>query len=108
ALHTRSYKKHGYTTIAEHMPQGHQIYQEQKGWDAGYFLSQAVKIGPSASLYIQTMLNSKRFTEQTYNACLSLLRLSRSYGNESCMGWPAATRPCWNSRCTNSPSLIYS
>jgi hypothetical protein len=28
------------------------------------------------------MLNSKRFTEQTYNACLGLLRLARSYGNE--------------------------
>jgi transposase len=82
ALHTRSYKKHGYTTIAEHMPQGHQAYQEQKGWDADYFLSQAAKIGPCTSLYVQTMLNSKRFTEQTYNACLGLLRLARSFGNE--------------------------
>jgi transposase len=82
ALHTRSYKKHGYTTIAEHMPQGHQLYQEQKGWDADYFLSQAAKTGPCTCLYIQTMLNSKRFTEQTYNACLGLLRLARSYGHE--------------------------
>ena len=82
ALHTRSYKKHGYTTIAEHMPQGHQAYQEQKGWDADYFLLQAAKIGPCASSYIQTMLNSKRFTEQTYNACLGLLRLARSFGDE--------------------------
>jgi hypothetical protein len=82
ALHTRSYKKHGYTTIAEHMPQGHRLYQEQKGWDADYFLSQAVKIGACTSLYVQSMLNSKRFTEQTYNACLGLLRLARSYGNE--------------------------
>jgi transposase len=82
ALHTRSYKKHGYTTIAEHMPQGHRLYQEQKGWDADYFLSQAAKIGASTSLYVRTMLNSKRFTEQTYNACLGLLRLARSYGNE--------------------------
>jgi transposase len=82
ALHTRSYQKHGYTTMAGHMPQGHQAYQEQKGWDADYFLSQATKIGPSASLYIKAMLDSKRFTEQTYNACLGLLRLERSYGAE--------------------------
>jgi transposase len=82
ALHTRNYKKHGYTTMAEHMPQGHQAYQEQKGWDADYFLLQAAKIGPCASSYIQAMLNSKRFTEQTYNACLGLLRLARSFGNE--------------------------
>jgi transposase len=82
ALHIRSYKKHGYTTIAEHMPQGHQAYQEQKGWDADYFLSQATRIGTSTALYVRTMLNSKRFTEQTYNACLGLLRLARSYGPE--------------------------
>jgi len=82
ALHTRSYKKHGYTTTSEHMPQGHQLYHEQKGWDADYFLSQGAGIGISTSLYVQAMLNSKRFTEQTYNACLGLLRLARSYGNE--------------------------
>ena len=82
ALHPRSYKRHGYTTITEHMPQGHQLYQEQKGWDAEYFLSQAEKVGSSTTLYIQAMLSSKRFTEQTYNACLGLLRLSRSYGSE--------------------------
>ena len=82
ALHPRSYKRHGYTTITEHMPQGHQLYQEQKGWDAEYFLSQAEKVGSSTTLYVQAMLSSKRFTEQTYNACLGLLRLSRSYGSE--------------------------
>jgi transposase len=82
ALHTRSFKKHGYTTTTEHMPQGHQLYQEQKGWDADYFLTQAQKLGSSTFLYIQAMLSSKRFTEQTYNACLGLLRLARSYGPE--------------------------
>lgn len=82
ALHTRSYKKHGYTTIREHMPQGHQVYLEQKGWDADYFLTQAAKLGESTILYMQAMLSSKRFTEQTYNACLGLLRLARSYGPE--------------------------
>lgn len=80
ALHTRSYKKHGYTTTTEHMPQGHQFYQEQKGWDAGYFLSQAEKLGSSTVVYMKAMLESKRFTEQTYNACLGLLRLARTYG----------------------------
>jgi transposase len=82
ALHTRSYKKHGYTTTAEHMPEGHRLYQEQKGWDADYFLSQAAKTGACTSLYVQAMLNSKRFTEQTYNGCLGILRLTRSYGPE--------------------------
>lgn len=82
ALHRRSYKKHGYTTIAEHMPQGHQRYLEQKGWDADYFLLQAGKMGMASRAYMQAMLDSKRFTEQTYNACLGILRLARSYGPE--------------------------
>lgn len=82
ALHRRSYKRHAYTTIAEHMPQGHQIYREQKGWDADYFLLQAEKMGSSTLAYMKAMLESKRFTEQTYNACLGILRLARSYGNQ--------------------------
>lgn len=82
ALHRRSFKKHGYTTTSEHMPQGHQRYLEQKGWDADYFLLQAEKMGSSTLMYVQAMLNSKRFTEQTYNACLGVLRLARSYGTD--------------------------
>ena len=82
ALHVRNYKKHAYSTIAEHMPQGHRLYKEQKGWDADYFLLQAEKIGSVTSAYMKAMLESKRFTEQTYNACFGLLRLARSYGND--------------------------
>ena len=81
ALHRRSYKKHRYTTTSEHMPKGHQRYLEQKGWDADYFLLQAERMGSSTLAYMQAMLNSKRFTEQTYNACLGILRLARSYGS---------------------------
>jgi transposase len=79
ALHTRSYKPHDFTTIKEHMPESHQRYSEQKGWTAAYFLEQAEKIGPSAHLYIQGVLKARRFTEQTYNACLGIMRLVKSY-----------------------------
>lgn len=82
ALHRRSYKRHAYTTTSEHMPQGHQRYVEQKGWDADYFLLQAEKMGNSTLVYMQAILDSKRFTEQTYNACLGILRLARSYGTD--------------------------
>ena len=57
-------------------------YTESKRMDADYFLLQAAKISPSASLYVQALLISKRFTEQPYNACQGLLRLARSYGDE--------------------------
>ncbi|MFI5137952.1 MAG: IS21 family transposase [Sphingobacteriales bacterium] len=82
ALHVRNYKKHGYTTCAEHMPESHQRYLEQKGWDKDYFLKQTGKIGTATHEYISLVLESKRFTEQTYNACLGLLRLAKNYGNE--------------------------
>lgn len=79
ALHKRGYKKHGYTTVKEHMPESHQRYTEQKGWNADYFLEQALKIGPSAHQYIQAILKAKHFTEQTYNGCLGILRLAKAY-----------------------------
>jgi transposase len=80
ALHKRSYSQHGYTTVKEHMPQGHQHYFEQRGWTAAYFLDQAEKIGPCTHQYIQGVLKGRHFTEQTYNACLGLLRLAKQYG----------------------------
>ena len=82
ALHSRSYKKNGYTTLSEHMPSRHQKYLEQKGWDGNYFLLQAKEIGPSCSQYFTTLLSSKAYTEQTYNSCLGILRLSKAYGKE--------------------------
>lgn len=39
ALHKRSFKRHGYNTIEEHMPESHQMYHEQQGWTAEYFLA---------------------------------------------------------------------
>jgi transposase len=79
ALHKRNYKPHGYTTIKEHMPESHQRYSEQKGWTPEYFLDQAKKVGPATHLYIQSVLGERKFTEQTYNACLGILRLVLSY-----------------------------
>jgi transposase len=82
ALHRRSYKKHGYTTIKEHMPESHQRYREQRGWNAEYFLMQAEKIGPHTHQYIKGALKGKTFTEQTYNGCLGILRLGKAYGTD--------------------------
>jgi transposase len=80
ALHRRSYKRHGYTTLLEHMPEGHKRYMEQKGWDADYFLARADKVGPCCRQYVEKILESRKFTEQTYNACLGILSLEKQYG----------------------------
>jgi transposase len=80
ALHTRSYKNNGFTTLKEHMPQSHQRFHEQKGWDGDYFMEQAQTIGPCCTLYIEGMLKSRHFTEQACNSCLGVLRLAKAYG----------------------------
>ena len=80
ALHKRDYRKHGYTTLPEHMPPKHLKYNEALGWDADYFVSLASKIGENAVHIFKKILASKDFIEQTYNACIGLKRLSEIYG----------------------------
>ena len=80
ALHKRDYRKHGYNTLPEHMPEKHLKYNETLGWDADYFISLASKIGDSAVTVFKKVLASKDFIEQTYNACIGLKRLSEIYG----------------------------
>jgi transposase len=82
AVHQRDYRKHGYTTLAEHMPEKHQKYQETKGWDADYFLRKARELGESSFAIMNHILQSRTFTEQAYSACLGLLRLCERYGGE--------------------------
>lgn len=82
ALHTRNYRRHGYSTLKEHMPENHKAIMEQKGWDASYFLRQALKTGTSTHKAIAQVLESRSFPEQTYNACLGILRLGGKYGQD--------------------------
>ncbi len=82
AIHKRDSREYAYSTLAAHMPEKHIRYQEQKGWDANYFKKKAAEIGPHTLWAIQTLLNSKHIVEQTYNACLGILRLADKYGEE--------------------------
>lgn len=82
ALHKRSYRKNGYTTLTEHRPANHQYSAQQRGWDDEYFLRQASYIGQSVQQVIKRILESKAFYEQTYNSCLGVLRLVKQYGSE--------------------------
>lgn len=81
ALHIRSYKKHGFSTTGTHMPIGHQNYAQQQGWTPDYFLKQAIAIGSSVQRYVDEVLKSRAYTEQTYNACRGILRLHQEYGS---------------------------
>lgn len=80
ALHPRRYKRHDFTTTGEHMPAGHQQYFVQQGWTPAYFLQQAANIGAMVHQYMDQVLKSRAYTEQTYNACRGILRLHHQYG----------------------------
>ena len=82
AIHKRDHRAYAYSTLAAHMPEKHIRYQEQKGWDAAYFKKKAAEIGPHTLWAVQTILDTKHIVEQTYNACLGILRLADKYGNE--------------------------
>jgi hypothetical protein len=81
AMHKRNYRRHGYSTLKEHMPDNHRAVMQQKGWDACYFLTEAAKTGENTHRAISQILSSRVFPEQTYNACLGVLRLAQKYGH---------------------------
>ena len=80
ATHGRSYRKHSHVTLAEHMPEGHRHYATQQGYTPEYFLERAAAMGTAVRDYISLVLESKSFTQQTFNACLGILRLEAHYG----------------------------
>jgi transposase len=80
ALHKRNYRQHGYTTHDIHMPEKHLRHKQSMGWDQSYFLESAQGVGPSFTRVIQHILNSRHFTQQTFNSCRGLLRLKDRYG----------------------------
>lgn len=82
AVHARSFKNNGYSTFTEHMPERHQRYHEQQGWDSDYFLSIMSKIGENATQVTQRLLSSRQYVQHSYKACCGLISLSKRYGNE--------------------------
>ena len=80
AWHKRNYRKHHYSTVAAHMPANHLKHWESQGWNAAYFLEKAEGVGENFTKVIAHIINSRHFTEQTYNACLGLIRLKDKYG----------------------------
>jgi len=82
AIHRRSYKRHGYTTLEDHMSANHKFMNQYRGWDCEYFIKQAKLIGPSTTMAIDHILKSRTFIEQSYNSCLGVLRLAKIYSSE--------------------------
>ena len=82
SLHSRNYKKYGYSTLHTHMPANHVHMHERKGWNVDTFINQAEVIGSATKSFIGRILSSKIFPEQTFNSCLGIFRLGKQYGND--------------------------
>ena len=79
AVHVRSFAKRKYTTLAEHMPKAHRRHMQ---WTPGRLLSWGQAIGTGTRAVVQWQLDHRPHPEQGYRACLGLLNLSRTYGEE--------------------------
>lgn len=81
AVHTRNYTSHGYTSIKEHMPERHQAITRQRGWSPEYYLKKAADNGPHTFEFFKKVMDSKLVIDQSYTACMGLLRLMDAYGS---------------------------
>lgn len=73
ASHRRLYGRKGqYSTVTEHMPKEHQHYLE---WNGDRFRKWAEGIGENTAKVIDSILRSKRVEQQSYRACMGLLKM---------------------------------
>ncbi len=77
AAHARLYVTgagHHHTTLAEHMPKGHQRYA---WWSEAYFRSHAAAIGPNSEGLIVAVMARRKYPEQGFRSCQGILDLLR-------------------------------
>jgi len=74
ASHKRLYGRPGqYSTVLEHMPPDHQKYLE---WNDDRFRKWAETIGMNTYKVVDGLLTSGRVEQQSYRACMGLLKLA--------------------------------
>ena len=74
ALHPRSYKQGGYTTVKEHLCSQHRHYLDRS---PDYYLAQAKSKSETLHRLVQLIFAQNRYPEQLYRTCDGLLRLHR-------------------------------
>jgi transposase len=79
AAHVRSYQRGKHTTLPEHMPESHRRHMQ---WTPGRLLNWGQKIGLGTRGVVQWQLENRPHPEQGYRACLGLLNLAKTYGEE--------------------------
>jgi transposase len=79
AAHVRSYQRGRHTTLPEHMPESHRRHMQ---WTPGRLLNWGQKIGPGTRAVVLWQLENRPHPEQGYRACLGLLNLAKTYGEQ--------------------------
>lgn len=79
AAHVLSPIKGRHTTLDAHMPPQHQAIA---GWNDQRLLDWAQGIGSSTEAAVRVMLGSRKHPQQSYRACLGVLRLAKGFGND--------------------------
>lgn len=79
AYHKRSIKKHGYTTIKDHLSSEHKFVAQ---WCPDKFTSWAQSIDSSVKDYIVLVLDTTNYPEQAYRSCVGILSLEKKVGKE--------------------------
>ena len=77
AVHPRSDRKGGHSTLTEHMPKSHRAHLE---WTPGRFLNWALEIGPHTRDLVQHLLTNRPHPEMGFRSCLGLLSLTKRFG----------------------------
>ena len=77
AFHNRLFIKGHQSTVKEHMPKAHRYMMD---WNPSRFLEWGGKIGCETRRQIEKLLYSREHPEQSYRACMGLLRLGNKYG----------------------------
>jgi transposase len=77
ASHQRSYYQGRHTTIAEHMPKGHQEYAK---WTPDRIINWAHTSGEFTGILAEKIIAGRMHPQQGYRSCLGIMRLGKRYG----------------------------
>ena len=76
ASHMRSFQKGRHSTVAAHMPKGHQDYTD---WTPERLIRWAAKIGPRTASLTEAILASRQHAQQAFRSAMGLMRLAKVY-----------------------------
>ncbi len=79
ALHVRSDRRGGFTTVEAHMPAAHRAHRQ---WTPQRLINWGLTIGMATGTLIEQLLVRHKHPEHGYRSALGLLSLAKRYGND--------------------------